>query len=682
LVRDAARVTKSDLLQAQAAAILAEEDARPRKAIDDIGGYHIAFEPAGTRLLIAATNRKSPFEPIGVRIWNSQSDQIEMLAGSEWGPVAFRPNGTPVQLCIALKKGEAGEIVLRELTGRRSAVPLSLPGRIDEESMQESTVSPDLKRAAVPFLSGEGKPVLGVWDAETGQLRHRFEGPCSAVAFSSDGRLLARGNPDGLITVWSLPDGKQVASLGAGRNAIQALVFARDRLRRSDETARNEGQGWLLGAGDRGGLLTVHDLGARVVRCYCLAGGHGVTAVAFSPDGQTVASGGRGVRLWDLATGRSILRLGITDMIRGMSFSPDGRHLAFASLGVFDGPTIQVWEIEPHRGIQALRGLGTQISKMCLSPDGRLIAALAHDWQVAVWERSTGALVHIFQAPRGLVSDNAALAFDRDGRRLAFATSGRAVLWDRDSGSTLRTWDLPDSLQDTLAFHPSGKLILGRLETKDGLRGPYSNAPPRDYPRVYRVRDLLGPDPVKPILELDEFNWHVFDSAAAPDGRYFVVDGKGGPDGEKRIVKVFEPLTGKMLYERAPEFRGRYGCIRLDPTGRVMWLEDPDGRFSLVELPSGRFLRSMKIGGYMAPDARVQAISVDAAGKVGLKHGLALENERGRHLVVLGVDAEGSGIPVFDASGRAFAWGSVEGTVYVADLVQVQARLAAVGLGW
>ena len=136
---------------------------------------------------------------------------------------------------------------------------------------------------------------------------------------------------------------------------------------------------------------------------------------------------------------------------------------------------------------------------MIFSADGRQIAALSHDWRIAIWDAGTGHLKHLLDAPRGLVADNAALAFSPDGRRFAVATggetSGAAMMWDLVSGRELKTWPLPPALHDTLAFHPSGNLLSCRCETNDGRRAPYGDANPRDYPRVCRVRNLTGSRP-------------------------------------------------------------------------------------------------------------------------------------------------------------------------------------------
>ena len=75
---------------------------------------------------------------------------------------------------------------------------------------------------------------------------------------------------------------------------------------------------------------------------------------------------------------------------------------------------------------------------MVVSPDGRRIAALSNDWEIGVFEMSSGALTGIAEAPEGFFTDNAGLAFSAEGSRLACSAGTEAKLWDVDKGRFLR----------------------------------------------------------------------------------------------------------------------------------------------------------------------------------------------------------------------------------------------------
>ena len=227
---------------------------------------------------------------------------------------------------------------------------------------------------------------------------------------------------------------------------------------------------------------------------------------------------------------------------------------------------VTISKLDDGRGTRTLRGLNGQIEFIRFSRDSRRVAALAHTWRVGIWNVASGRLLHILEVPKGYYADNVGFAFSPDGRRFAFAAGTRAKLWDLTTGALLATWKLPPGLQDTVAFHASGKLLLIRYETKQGKLAPFSEADPKDHPRVIRVRDLLGPNPEKPIREVTYFNQHVYRIIAPPDGRNFVVWGTHrGPDGNQQLVRGFETLSNREPWSNTDS-----GVSPTDPTGQ--WL--------------------------------------------------------------------------------------------------------------
>ena len=111
------------------------------------------------------------------------------------------------------------------------------------------------------------------------------------------------------------------------------------------------GGGWLLATGDAGGGVIVWDLRLRIPRSICHGpkGSSEIFALAFSPDGMTLASTGRGfVKLWDIASGQFLLDIAAGNYVTALAFSPDGKRLAVGSIAAFGDPdSVIVWELEP-----------------------------------------------------------------------------------------------------------------------------------------------------------------------------------------------------------------------------------------------------------------------------------------------------------------------------------------------
>src|SRR5205085_11897575 len=91
-------------------------------------------------------------------------------------------------------------------------------------------------------------------------------------------------------------------------------------------------------------------------------------AIAFSPDGHSLASGSsdHDVRLWDAEAGKELLVLrGHEDAVASVAFSPDGRRIASGG----GDRTIRLWDVGTGREVHALRGHAAAVPSVAFSPD-------------------------------------------------------------------------------------------------------------------------------------------------------------------------------------------------------------------------------------------------------------------------------------------------------------------------
>jgi WD40 repeat protein len=114
-----------------------------------------------------------------------------------------------------------------------------------------------------------------------------------------------------------------------------------------------------------------------------------VSAVAFSPDGKTVASGSydETVRLWDAATGEERQKFeGHDDYVSAVAFSPDGKTVASGS---YD-KTVRLWDAATGEERQKLEGHDGDVLAVAFSPDGKTVASGSSDKTVRLWDAATG----------------------------------------------------------------------------------------------------------------------------------------------------------------------------------------------------------------------------------------------------------------------------------------------------
>lgn len=233
-------------------------------------------------------------------------------------------------------------------------------------------------------LLTDGEGGLQIWDSRARALAPLWlaapTGDWAAAAFLPTDWVAALPSPAGsilLMDVATVAPDKLVGQFQAHRGPVGALAFSPD--------------GKLLASGGADALIKVWNW--QKPRALASLQGHpsAVTALAFSPDGKVLASGGADgtVRLWEVAGKRLQATLsGHQGPVRVLAFTPEGRTLASAGAE----PVVRLWSVAQGRPIGALRfaEAGPQgVASLAFAPDGSVLAAWGLAGALRVWRAPT-----------------------------------------------------------------------------------------------------------------------------------------------------------------------------------------------------------------------------------------------------------------------------------------------------
>ncbi len=405
---------------------------------------YLALVNAEGILRVLMQSEAKPGEPISFETLTEFKPDIPATAIA-FAPQSLQPETAPPHLVTS---GAEGTVSVWNLPDHA----LSMRWRSGIIALPSLAASKDGKLLATGAENG----IITLWNlaAESAKpLEGTTGGPLTLTAVSLSGNLLAvagTANGQPVVFVRNMENGQITHTLAGHEKPIHAMAFSPDSTRMvtgsEDQTVRV----WNLA-------------NPQMPEQSKLAGHTGtVTAVAFSPDGNQVLSGAADklVRLWNLADGMLLKNFpGHADGILGVGYAANNQPFSVSSdrsvrfWNAADGTTIRAWSDQA-------KPVAVQIR-----PDRQRVALAGEDKQIRIYQLDNGQLL---QTLNGQAAVPNSVSFSQDGKRLAATAAaanqqpGETWVWDLEANPPRLLEGFTDpSLTSAIFGKESNRLLVG-----------------------------------------------------------------------------------------------------------------------------------------------------------------------------------------------------------------------------
>jgi WD40 repeat protein len=530
------------------------------KLLDELAGHDDwvrAIDVTADGHLLASGSRDRT-----VRIWELQSRVLlRVVKGhdGEVSSVAFSPDN---RILASMDRAKT----LRLWNVSDGVLRLSIP-------MEEEVSAVAFSRYGQALATGDESGKMKLWDVQSGDLIwERDANPhLKTIAFSPDGNMLISEGREEVLIIWNAMTGSEVRILSSDESkeeshwskstSVRSLGFSPD--------------GRMLASGH------VSWMEATEVRLWdTRAWNHFRTfrgdlyhiSLDFSSDGKQLITGGySGIKVWDLqASEFKHERVGHSDWIGPVAFSPDGRFLASGSgdpVSEFKSSDSRVLIWDSHTGNlqRTLRGHSEAVISVAFAlNENAIVASVGYDGVVKLWDAEKGICLKTLDTGEDLYC----LALSGNGRILAGGSYKKGVLlWNLDIDGEGGIPTRQEGYVNSITFAPKDEMLA--LGNEDGTVEIWN-------PRTGELKQTLAAHP-RNVYTI------AFDSS-----------GKLLASSSENFVKLWDVERGSLRWEC--KMRGALKLL-FSPVGRILAAGGYDGAVRLLDTETGQVLAWIPGGG-------------------------------------------------------------------------------------
>jgi WD40 repeat protein/uncharacterized caspase-like protein len=527
--------------------------------MSSFGIAYMAFSGDGKKLIVISD---------AIRVWDTKSwSTLTTLPLADLNPSGFTGGAGSAAVSSdgnQLAHVEGDEIKFIDLVAGRVARSIPLPDH--ELHYAELTYTPDGRL----LVGGIVDKKLRVWDMsnKSEKLQVPTLKDYSKIEFSGDGRLLALCE-NYTVKILEIASGREVASINVPNTGV--LVET------GGVFAGFTGDGKKIATGGFGTQTFVWDTQAAKQLQQMKGRTNMAYAVAFSPDGTQLTSGGR--TRWDLRTGQG-RRLSSAPSDKSLGIpSADGKLIAMFSP---NSGAVAIVDATNGRTVQTLTGPAASagVNKVYFSPDGHTIAVTYVASQATqmrgtlpsnelkIWDGLTGREIQTLN----LTFSPAEVRFSPDGQTIAtVALQGEITLWELASGNRLQALtNAPGQTSNpfpvpAISPLPAGKIKRGQIPTIANM--------PNMADLAAMMTNMMG------SMSAGTMGRTVTSLSFSPDGKILAsggVESKSNFDPAQMMAQATNPKRPKN--QKPPSSQDLLNDMKIETTGQVVFWNPATGQ--------------------------------------------------------------------------------------------------------